>query len=184
MFSDIDNNPKMELTKSISQEIASSQNYFVDTNMPSTTQFSNFIIPAYCDNSIFKNDNEVYNQISRKDLIESITQPSRNSLIKTKIEELLSIYSTIGFQNEAIIEIATDVIRDCLNQDKKDIKISRTGENELLIYREIDGVFNNIIIDEDADIEFLHIPINRADTYNEYYPFIENIDTYNLASKL
>lgn len=34
------------------------------------------------------------------------------------------------------------------------LTISRADSNELLIYREYDNIFNNIIIDTDGDIEF------------------------------
>ena len=104
--------------------------------------------------------------------------------LKEKLEELNKMYSVLGFKNKAILEIGSDIIQDCLKQDKLDIKVSRTGENELLFYREKGGTFNNIIIDQDCNIEFLHIPNNRSQTYNERLTFIENIDTYKLVSKL
>ncbi len=104
--------------------------------------------------------------------------------LNQKIKEITLMYHSLRFENEAVLEICIDIITVCIQQDKIDIKISKTGENELLLYRENDSSFNNIIIDEDADIEFLHIPENRKNTYNEYYPFIYYIDIKKLADKL
>jgi hypothetical protein len=117
-------------------------------------------------------------------LTESVTQPSRNNFIKQKLDDLYQLYTQLGYQNEAVLQIGSDIIKDSLLQKKLDIKISRTGENEILIFRETEGTFNNIIIDEDADIEYLHIPVNRSETYNEHYSFVDNFDTFTLASKL
>ncbi len=48
------------------------------------------------------------------------------------------------------------------------MKISKTGEGELLIYKS-DGKegYINIIIDEDGDIELMHIPKDRSKTTNK-----------------
>jgi len=120
----------------------------------------------------------------RKGSAESIAQLSQNNFIKQKLEDLCRLYAKLGYQNEAVLEIGSHIIRDCLWQKKLDIKISRTGENEILIFRETEGTFNNLIIDEEGDIEYLHIPVNRAETYNEHYSFAEHLDTFSLVSKL
>lgn len=104
--------------------------------------------------------------------------------LNEKIKDLNIIYSSLNYHNEAVLEIGIDIINHCFLENKIDIKISKTGENELLIFREIDGEFNNIIIDEDADIEYLHIPIDRRQTSNEHFPFIYNTNLRGLVSKL
>ena len=141
-------------------------------------------IEGISESSVYVKKENVTNPTSRKCLIESFTQPSRNSFLKQKLEEVQKIYSLLEYENLAVLEISADIIKDCLSQNKRDIKISRTGENEILIFSENNGTYNNIIIDEDGDIEFLHIPINRDETYNEHFPFIGDINTYNLVSKL
>jgi hypothetical protein len=187
LISEAELKPRVELTQSISQSESSLQNsgqaviYFAVSN-------KRISIPGVYENSIYLTapDNEVQlsNVTSRKGLTESVTQPSRNNFIKQKLEDLYQLYTKLGYQNEAVLEIGSDIIKDSLLQKKLDIKISRTGENEILIFRETEGTFNNIIIDEDADIEYLHIPLNRSETYNEHYSFVDNFDTFALASKL
>ena len=47
-------------------------------------------------------------------------------------------------------------------------EVSKTGEGELLIHKEDgNGGYINLIIDEDGDIEIMHIKSNRAKTWNK-----------------
>ena len=134
---------------------------------------------------LLKSLEELYaDKTPRQGSAESITQPSQNNFMKQKLEDLCRLYAKLGYQNEAVLEIGSHIIRDSLLQKKTDIKISRTGENEILIFRETEGAFNNLIIDEEGDIEYLHIPVNRAETYNEHYSFADHLDTFSLVSKL
>jgi hypothetical protein len=187
LISEAELKPKVELTQSISQRESSlrtSDQRIVFYPVSS----SKICIPGIYENSIYlttpNREAQIYNFTSRRGLIESVTQPSRNNFIKQKLDDLYQLYNKLGYQNEVVLEIVSDIIKDSLIQKKLDIKISRTGENEILIFRESEGTFNNIIIDEDADIEFLHIPVNRSETYNEHYSFIDNFDTFALVSKL
>ena len=59
--------------------------------------------------------------------------------------------------------------------------VSKTGEGELLIYKS-DGKngFVNIIIDEDGDIELMHVPEDRKQTTNKTNATVdETIDFWN-----
>jgi len=117
-------------------------------------------------------------------LHQSVKSDEHYYFLSQKVKDLNIVYQSLNCQNEAVLEIGIDIINNCILQDKIDIKISKTGENELLIFREYKGDFKNIIIDEDADIEFLHIPNDRSKTYNEHFPFIYNTDIAELVSKL
>jgi hypothetical protein len=47
-------------------------------------------------------------------------------------------------------------------------KISKTGEGELLIHKEDGkGGYINLIVDEDGDIEIMHIASDRSKTWNK-----------------
>lgn len=78
------------------------------------------------------------------------------------------------------MKIVEAIINECDRQNKK-YTLSKTGDNEILIYTYIDGVYKNIIIDEDGDIEYLYIPKDRSKSYNEY---IKDINVVELVSKL
>ena len=107
------------------------------------------------------------------------------SNLSNLIGDISNIYKLLNYNNPVVLEIAIDILRECFKQSKNDIKISRTGENEILIYRIVNGEYRNIILDNDGDIEFLKIPVNRADTYNENHPFITlGNDMQVLVSKI
>lgn len=179
--------PELQPTQSLSEYIVAFESE-TPNNMFLSSDQRIVTIVQITDSSLFLNEqrNEplVRSNISREGLTESFTQPSRKSFLKQKLEDLSKMYALLEFENEAVLEIGTDIIQDCLKLRKLDILISRTGDNELLIFREVDGTFNNIIIDDEGDIEFLHIPTNRAETYNEHFSFVNPIDTFALASKL
>jgi hypothetical protein len=47
-------------------------------------------------------------------------------------------------------------------------KISKTGDDELLIHKEDGkGGYINIVIDQDGDIEIMHIKADRSQTWNK-----------------
>ena len=91
--------------------------------------------------------------------------------ILSKIAELAKLFKQLGYKNYEVFRIGEDIIKECVREGKGDIIISRTGENELLIYRKLEGGYRNIILDKDGDMEYLHIPEDRSETYNEFVEF-------------
>ena len=75
-----------------------------------------------------------------------------------------------------------EIIEECKRQNKNYV-LSKTGENETLIYTFIDGVYRNIIIDSDFDIEYLYIPEDRSKSYNEYF-LEKDVNIKELVSRL
>ena len=73
-------------------------------------------------------------------------------------EELKSL---LDFEDNRPFMVAEKII----NKLDTDVKISRTGENEILIFREHEKSFYNILVDEDSDISFLFICNKREDTH-------------------
>jgi hypothetical protein len=113
----------------------------------------------------------------------AVTQPFTTDLMVNKLNDLLKVYGILGFTNEVVLEISKDIIEEAFTQSKKGIKISYTGDGELLIYREENGEYRNIIIDNDGDVEYLNIPPNRQNTHNEHIQYM-NVNPNDLAAKL
>lgn len=182
-ITDIERKPKIEIYQSLCMD-----NTKFRTNASESITYRINTLSSVNEISIFFNESnniELFTyKTSRKGLIESVTQPSRTKFMNLKLEELYKQYFNLGFTNGAVLEIGIEIIKYCISQKKFDIKISKTGDNEILIFRENLGLFNNIIIDADCDVEFLHIPVNREGTYNEHYSFIDGLDTFILSSKL
>ncbi|MBI1268559.1 MAG: hypothetical protein GC193_14135 [Cryomorphaceae bacterium] len=124
------------------------------------------------------------NSISSTGSSESVIYPSSITFIWDKIQKLRSLIEELAFENDVIFKIGSEIIRDLAAQGKFSVQIIRTGEDEIAFYIKNGREFKNLILDEDGDIEFLHITEKREDTYNEIFPFDENFDTFSLTSKL
>lgn len=107
-----------------------------------------------------------------------------SNFLSNKLAELKAVYTDLEFKNEAVLEVGKDIILSCVQQRKFDLVVSKTSDCEILFYRVIDGSFNNIILDSDCDIEFMHIPSVRSNSYNEYFTFAIGYDVDSLVQKL
>lgn len=57
--------------------------------------------------------------------------------------------------------------------------VSKTGEGELLIYKpDGKGGFINIVIDEDGDIELIHLTADRKKSYNKTAATFDEVVTF------
>ena len=84
-----------------------------------------------------------------------------NIIVKQSIEELERLKPLLDFDDNEPFRVAEKII----NKLNDHVKVSRTGENEILIFREYEKCFYNILVDEDADISFMFIGNKREGTY-------------------
>jgi hypothetical protein len=82
-------------------------------------------------------------------------------MISEQIEKLEELKSLLDFEDNRPFMVAEKII----NKLDTDVKISRTGDNEILIFREHEKSFYNILVDEDSDISFMFIGNKREDTH-------------------
>ncbi len=80
--------------------------------------------------------------------------------------ELDNLRDLLEFEDDKPFKIAESII-DKLGDI--DIKISRTGDNEILIFREFNKCFYNILVDDDSDISYLFIGDNRSESYTHIW---------------
>ena len=76
------------------------------------------------------------------------------------IEELKTL---LDFPDNKPYEVANEILN--LLEGNEGIVLSRTGDNEILIYRAHNKNYYNILIDEDSDVSYLFIGDKREDTY-------------------
>lgn len=91
---------------------------------------------------------------------------------KFEYEKLLSLDEMLKLlrfnDNNQIRTIAFNIFKECWKQNKTNIIVSRTSENELLIYTSSnENDFKNILIDEDGDVSFLEI---GSKTETKFFP--------------
>jgi hypothetical protein len=100
-----------------------------------------------------------------------------------KEDEAYRMYKYLKYTNSTVLKVIYDILEACRNQYKYDVVISRTGDNEILLYRNRNGEYRNIVIDEECDVFYFCIPVDRKQTYNEFHPYMQ-VDANALASKL
>lgn len=81
-------------------------------------------------------------------------------MISEQIEKLEELKSLLDFEDNRPFMVAEKII----NKLTTDVKISRTGDNEILIFREHEKCFYNILIDEESDISFMFIGDKREES--------------------
>lgn len=103
----------------------------------------------------------------------SLSLDSEDMATQFHVDNLLANYRLAELSDNTILQIGNDIITQACRVGKSDIKVSRTGDNEILFYRKHDnGDINNIILDKDCDITFLSTPNIRANSYRRFFDFI------------
>jgi hypothetical protein len=136
------------------------------------------------DNSITKPEESDFST-SRKFLIESITEPSKRSFVRMKMLEITTVLLELNMDPEKLVSTAIGIIEECTINDKLDLVISKTAQNELLFYRkEGNHCFNNLLIDEDGDISFLKIGNSESDTKVRFFSNDSNLNIKTVVDLL
>ncbi len=143
---------------------------------------SSFVVES--DNPLSITDERGVNTTSRIYLNESITLPSRQALLDNQIRSIARIYQILQFSNAEIFLTAFNIIQLCAIRNINDIDISKTSDNEMLLFRKKDGEFSNIVIDEDGDISYFFIGKKPGSEKTKYFPKKDGFDYSQLASLL
>lgn len=106
---------------------------------------------------------------TREELIESITSPSRQNFIINNAVVAINLSKELNFENEIAIKTSFKIIEECASQNKMDLITSKTSQGELLFFTKKNGVYNNILIDEDGDISYLRVGKTKEDTKTAFF---------------
>ncbi len=104
------------------------------------------------------------------------------NFLKWKIHELNIQFSLLRYTNHKVLDIGIKIIQFSFQEEKFNMKISKTGENELLFFTEENEIYNNIIIDNDCYVEFLKVDGEK--TFNECFDEINDEILLNLVKRL
>jgi hypothetical protein len=136
------------------------------------------------DNSISEIRNYGIDTISRGHLNESITNPSRQMVFNQSFNQVVKMCKDLDFQDEQIVLTAMNIVQSCLIRNISDIKISKTGNHELLLFKKKHNGFANIIIDEDCDVSFMFIGDKLGTEKSKFYPKSKGFNYSEFASLL
>ncbi|MDI1353873.1 MAG: hypothetical protein PSX36_03070 [bacterium] len=133
------------------------------------------------DNALTK---AMHTQTSRQTLNESITAPSRHSFLLNSFIKVAQIYKELNLNNERILNTSIELLQSCAVLGKTNLNISKTSQEEILIYTSKNGNFNNVLIDEDGDISLLRVGDKKENKYTAFYSANEKIDFNSIVSFL
>jgi len=129
------------------------------------------ISPVVLGDEISLTQNAAYSKFTttRENMNESLTAPSRQNFIINNLVQVYKTYKELGFNNEEVIATTSKLLENCILNGKTNITTSKTAQGEILIYTKHNGVFNNLLIDEDADISFLRIGNKKEDKMTAFF---------------
>lgn len=86
-------------------------------------------------------------------------EPNFNQLIDW-LKQVVVVYKSVGFKDPSIISIACELIRHSIAQSKTEIIVTRSDDDEILIYRILENEYSNLLIDDEGDIKFIYVGSN------------------------
>jgi hypothetical protein len=143
-------------------------------------------VEAFQDHSIFSQSDVRKSTAwptSRNGLSESLSFPSRIKRLQRYIEALVQIRSELDGFNNDVLKFTLDIISSFVISNDGELVVSKTSENEILLYTSENNSYKNILIDDDGDMQFMFIASNRNESFNEYFDK-GNTTAFILASKL
>jgi hypothetical protein len=143
------------------------------------------LVPLVVDEDVSVTKADFYYDLksTRKALNESLTSPSRLGFIYSKLSEISKIYGELNFDNGNVYLLSFNILQELARNKKFDVKISKTSEKEILIYTEKDGKFDNLLIDNDADVQYIHVGKKVGEERSNVYSF-EEIKDYSIFASL
>jgi hypothetical protein len=121
---------------------------------------------------------------TRVSLNESLTTPSAKSFLNSKLSDLDKVCKELNFDNIKSIVAAFKIINICISNKKFDISVSKSSEDEILIFSKKNNQFHNVLIDNDGDIQFILIGNKIGDEKYSVFSSDENIDFAKIAALL
>ncbi len=136
------------------------------------------------DNSLCTEQHIELNHNTRRFLNESITSPSRKMFLNENYNKIKLIYLDLNYKNPEVLETAFNILQSCILNNITDINVSKTGDKEILIYRNKNGEFSNLLIDEDGDVSFMFIGKNAGTERTYFFPKSQGFDYTQFTSLL
>jgi len=99
--------------------------------------------------------------------------------------ETNDIIASLSFNEEIKADIIKLLHKMYTVNTSISLSISKSGDNEFLVYINSNGTFKNILVNEDGDIELLVIPPDRRKSYNKTFykedgiNYSKVVDTFN-----
>lgn len=87
--------------------------------------------------------------------------------------------------NDRIENLIEAIILEAINQDKYNLDIKRTGDEQIVIFsKNKNQEYSNLAVDEDGDISYMFFAKDKANSKRKMYYFNDGLKVEELASLL
>lgn len=121
-------------------------------------------------------------QQSHSPFLSTITTEENFKLSEDKKTLITTLSKELSFNDEVQSDIEKLLTKLYLTNSSKDINISKSIENEFVIFIASNGTYKNMLVDEDGDIELLIIPSDKTKTYNRRFYKEDGLNFSNVVS--
>lgn len=121
-------------------------------------------------------------QQSHSPFLASIMTEENFKLSDDKKTLIATLSKELSFNDEVQSDIEKLLTKLHLTNSSKDINISKSIENEFVIFITSNGTYKNMLVDEDGDIELLIIPSDKTKTYNKRFYKEDGLNFSNVVS--
>ncbi len=119
---------------------------------------------------------------SHSPFLATITSEENFKLPDEKRSQIHAISNELSFRDEIKWDIEKLLTKLYLTNSSKEIHVSRSMENEFVVFLSLNGTYKNVLIDEDGDIELLIIPVDKTKTYNKRFYKEDGLNFSNIVS--
>jgi len=141
-------------------------------------------------------DSEIFSEVLAKyKYLKNLTEDHSPALIMIKdkesvklpnglSEKLQAISAELNFNSSITAIIEKFVLELYIKNDNQNIVLSKSSDDQFLMYVNDNGTYKNLLIDEEGDVELLIIPPDRKKTFNQMYFKSKGFDYSQIISKL
>ena len=121
-------------------------------------------------------------QQSHSPFLSQITTEENLKLPEDKRTLIATLSNELAFSGEVQSDIEKLLTKLYLTNSSNDINISKSIEDEFVIFITSNGAYKNMLVDEDGDIELLIIPADKTKTYNKRFYKEDGLNFSNVVS--
>ncbi|MEM1000558.1 MAG: hypothetical protein AAGN35_26125 [Bacteroidota bacterium] len=112
------------------------------------------------------------------------SKSSDHEQIFDHVQAVLKAATELGFATQKILSLCYNILQEAYRQGKSDLHIDTSAENEIMIFRIINGQYSRILIDEAGDVSYIFIAKRLEDARSKTFMFQEEWDFSEIVNEL
>lgn len=114
---------------------------------------------------------------------EGLMHSSQNNIFNL-LDQLLVRFEQCNMFTHQSVHIGVQLLQECARQDKLDVKIDKSGANEVSFLRQHGKQYSILLLDHENDIKFMYIGTKIVPTQSHVYYFEDGFDYQEIVQRL